>query len=109
MINKMGKRHNNKNYQDDNNDSYYDEYDQQMELTGDQQVEEIETILLSMDNEIRAIWNNIVLQYKNDINNGFVLDKLSDYDHYKFHDFFINNNVIYQSYKTKLDKLKKIC
>ena len=70
---------------DDENFNYSDDYLQQDKKY-------CEDSMLKMENDIRELWDNIILPYLNDYNSNYLLDKLTDKDFDKFYEFMLYNN-----------------
>ena len=67
---------------------------------------ELEEMDKKLQENIRSLWNNIMLPYIENINEKQILFQLTKMDYYKFHSFMINNNEICQYIYSRLDYLQ---
>lgn len=60
-----------------------------------------------MENDIRELWDNVMVPYMNNYNNN-ILSELTDRDYYKFYEFMIDNNEVYNEIFYKLEYLRSL-
>jgi|AntRauTorckE6833_2_1112554.scaffolds.fasta_scaffold10682_5 hypothetical protein len=67
-----------------------------------------EDCILKMEKDIRELWDNVIIPYRNDYNSNYLLDKLTNNDFDKFYEFMIYNNptciMLYENYKKFMNK-----
>ena len=59
-----------------------------------------------MENDIKKLWDNVILSYLENVNSKKILNKLTNLDYDKFYDFMINSNS-YNMFYNRLKQLKK--
>ena len=64
-----------------------------------------EQILTRIEKDIRKLWKNVIIPYKQDICRSQILDKLNETDYIKFYEFMIQKNETYIKAKKLLDYL----
>jgi hypothetical protein len=62
----------------------------------DQLIYDVENLILEIENDIRKLWDNVIIYYINN-HKCQILDKLTEHDYTKFFDFMIKNCKPYQS------------
>ncbi len=63
---------------------------------------EYENIKIKINKHIEMIWQDVILDYKNNTNGNFILEKINDGDYIKFHNWFIKTNGLCQTLKFNL-------
>lgn len=71
------------------------------------ELEILENILYQMDDQIRSLWDNILVPYINDYTHKEILTCLSDAQYYVFYDYMVKNNPSYQFVLDRIHELRK--
>lgn len=86
------------NVKDENNDAMIqDKYDE---------IYNLEVIQEKMENDIKELWNNVILPYLESTTQKKILNKLNSFDYDKFYKFMIGNNNSYNLVNDRLKQLK---
>ena len=62
-----------------------------------------EQIIEDIEKDIKKLWNNVIMRYKDDLCRSQILDKLDEHSYNDFYRFMIKNNRTYKK-ATKLLK-----
>ena len=65
-------------------------------LEPDKELIELETIREKMEEDIKELWDNVIVSYLNNYRDRQILDKLTIYDYNKFYKWMLYNNNYYQ-------------
>ena len=68
-------------------------------------IQEAEEILQQIEKDIRKLWKEVIIPYKQDQCRAQILDNLTELDYDKFYQFMIQNNETYQKMIKYLDYL----
>lgn len=76
-------KNNHVSYYSHNKTNYLDPQDELAELY---------SIREKMENDIKGLWESVIVPYLNDFRYNDILNKLTENDYHKFYEYMINNN-----------------
>jgi hypothetical protein len=93
-------------YYNDNYENFDDNSSNNEKESIDDEIYRLEDIQLKIEEDIRYLWNHVIIAYKQNINNCQILDKINEYDFAVFCDFMLSKNKVYRKTVNKIKYLK---
>lgn len=87
-------------------DTYYQTDDFHMIYIEPNEIYDLERAIEKMENDMRELWDNVMMQYINNVEQKQILAQIRDGDFEKFRDYMFKNNEIYSYACNRLANLR---